>query len=376
MTNGQPSRKISILLAVGVTLAFVIWMLSGIGNDPVVSERAVGSSSVRDAGAERPMSVMIQRSAAREIEREIAVSGRTEPNRSVELGAETEGRIVELGAERGSAVSTGQLIARLDMRDRAARLAEAEALIVQMRLQYEAAQRLQGQQFVSEAQIAEAEARLVSAEAARERILLDIDHTTIEAPFDALVQDRAVELGDYVKAGDTVALIVDTDPMIVVGDVNEREVANLAIGSPGVAEMGNGREYPGTVRYLAPVANESTRTFRVELSIPNPDLEMRAGMTTSLRLGAGRMTAHSISPALLALADDGRIGVKAVDDFNRVRFYPVEIVGSSDAGALVTGLPDILNIISVGQGFVTEGQEVIPVEDPAALSQTEYERPH
>jgi multidrug efflux system membrane fusion protein len=93
-----------------------------------------------------------------------------------------------------------------------------------------------------------------------------------------------------------------------------------------------------------------------------------------MRLTADLIKAHSLTPALLALADDGTVGVKAVDAFDSVRFYPVEIIDSSLDGMLVTGVPDSLRVISVGQGFVTEGQAVVPVEDGAALSQSEDER--
>jgi multidrug efflux system membrane fusion protein len=256
------------------------------------------------------------------------------------------------------------------MRDRAARLEEAEALIIQTQLQYEAAERLRGQQFVSEAQIAEAKARLVGAEAEKQTILDDIDYTTIEAPFDGVLQERTVEIGDYVQSGDTVAFIVDTDPMIVVGEVNEREVHSLGIGNSGSARLVDGTTVDGTIRYLAPVADESTRTFRVELAVPNPEGNLRAGITAELKLSAEEITAHTLSASALALADDGTVGVKAVDEQNRVHFHPVEIVSTSPDGILVTGLHREVGIISLGQGFVIEGQLVEAVSDPEAVSQS------
>jgi membrane fusion protein, multidrug efflux system len=366
------NRKTSILIACGIALAVAVWMLSGLGRTPVaVPERsALAAGDASDA----PVRVLVQDIAARQVTREVVVSGRTKPNRAIELKAETDGAVVLLGAERGSRVDQGQRIVGLDIRDRNEQLREAEALVVQRRLESEAANRLRGQQFVSEAQIAEAQARLVSAEAARERIELDIRHTSVTAPFDAVVQDRVVEIGDYVKSGDTVAYLVDIDPIVVVGEVNERDIGHLEVGSEGTARLVGGEIVEGTIRYLAPVAADSTRTYSVELAVPNPAGAIRAGLTAELRLAADVITAHALTPALLALADDGTVGVKAVDEFNRVRFYPVEIIGSSDAGVSVTGLPEQLRIITVGQGFVTEGQTVEAVLDSAALSVSENER--
>ena len=372
-------RTKSMLAAGAVTLAVALWMLSGVGDDPPSPSTR---STLRDGEAgggdnpERRPRVLVQRSTARAITREILVSARTEPNRQVELRAETDGAVVSIGAERGAIVANGQRIVSLDMRDRTALLEEAEALIVQMQLQYEAAERLRGQQFVSEAQIAEAKARLVGAEAVKHRILDDIGYTTVKAPFDAVLQDRSVEIGDYVQAGDAVAFLVDTDPMIVVGEVNEREVHSLAVGNTGTARLVDDTIVEGTIRYLAPVADENTRTFRVELAVPNPDGSLRAGMTADLRLAAEQITAHSLSPAALALADDGTVGVKAVDAASRVRFYPVEIVSASPEGISVTGLPQELGIISLGSGFVIEGQIVEAVSDPAAMSRSDDARPY
>jgi multidrug efflux system membrane fusion protein len=360
------------LVAGGVALAVAVWMLSGmIGGDnadPATRSTLRSGGTGASGNPERRPRVVVLRSTARTVRREILVSARTEPNRQVELRAETDGAVVALGVERGALVAEGQRIASLDMRDREAQLEEAEALIVQTQLQYEAAERLRGQQFVSEAQIAEAKARLVSAQAAKTRILDDIGYTTVKAPFDAVLQERLVEVGDYVQAGDSVAFLVDTDPMIVVGEVNEREVHALGVGNPGTADLIGGTTVEGTIRYLAPVADENTRTFRVELAVPNSEGKLRAGVTAELKLSAEEITAHSLSASALSLADDGTVGVKAVEADNRVRFYPVEIVSTSPEGISVTGLPRELGIISLGQGFVVEGQLVEAVSDPEALS--------
>ena len=367
----------SVLMAIGVTVAATLWMLSGMlqtsaPERPSPSGSRTESPSSADL-TRAPMRVTVQKSVARTVTRDIVVSARTEPNRQVELRAETDGRVVALGAERGQFVGSGQRIAGLDLRDRNARLAQARALIAQRELQYEAAQRLQGQQLIAEVQIAESLAALVGARAALEQIEIDIRHTTIRAPFDAMVDDRFVEIGDYVQSGDSVARLVDIDPMIIVGEVSEREVESIVVGATGSAKLVSGAHVTGELRYLAPVADDSTRTFRVELAVPNPDGSLRAGMTAEMLLSAEQITAHSLSAALLTLDDTGAVGVKAVNPSGRVEFFPVEIVSSTAEGVLLTGLPEELYIITVGQGFVTPGQMVEPVTDPTTARQRDAE---
>lgn len=366
------------LMALGVALVVTVWMLSGLGRDdasaPLASEDGARRALPSDTESASPATrVTVEKSSARTLTREIVVSARTEPNREVEVRAETDGRIVGLGAERGRPVEADALIARLDLRDRNARLEQARALIAQRELEYEAAQRLEDERLISQVQIAEARANLVSARAALEQIELDLRHTNVAAPFDAVIDERFVEIGDYVSSGDSIARLVDTDPLIVVGEVSEREVLSIGIGSQGTARLVNGQHVEGSIRYLAPVADTNTRTFRVELAVPNPGGSLRAGMTAEMRLDAEEITAHSLSPALLTLDDEGIVGVKSVDELGRVAFHPVEIVSSSNDGVLVTGLPDELQIITVGQGFVTPGQRVEAVTDPALSRQPEMD---
>ena len=348
----------SVLMAFLVAVSVALWMLTGYVGGHDTPSRNPDSSP---PGPAAPMRVAVQISHANYNTREIAVSARTEPNRAVELRAETDGRVISLGAERGSLVKAGDKIAVLDMRDRQIRLEKAKANVKQMQLQLEAARKLQKKQFVSETQIAEAYAHLVAARADLRAIELDIDHTTLTAPFDAVMQDRRVELGDYVKSGDNVAQLVDTDPLIVVGEINEREVHKVKVGGSGYARLVNGELVDGRIRYIAPQANENTRTFRVELAIPNKNGKLRAGMTAEMRLVGERTMVHSFSPSLLTLGEDGEIGVKTVDENDRVRFYPVGIVDSNESSISVSGLPEEIRLIVVGQGFVRTGDRVIPV---------------
>lgn len=351
----SPSRKLPMLVAVGIVIAVSLWMLSGLGSEPVAESGGVNAGA---APAGTLPQVRVSEHRAREISREIRISGRTEPDRRIEVRAEAEGRVSRILAARGEVLAAGALVLELDGRDREARLAEATSLVAQRELEFSAQQNLRGRNFTTDVQIAEAQARLESAKAARKRIELEIANSRIVAPFAGVVQERAVEIGDFVRVGDSVAEFVDLDPIVVTGNVNEREIGYLEVGSSGLAVLVDGTEVEGEVRYVSRVADAATRTFQVELAIPNPGHELRAGITAQLRLRADSVRVHTISAALLSLADDGTVGVKIVDELRRVRFYPVQIVGSDQDGLHVTGLPDSIRLITVGQGFVTEGQEV------------------
>ena len=195
---------------------------------------------------------------------------------------------------------------------------------------------------------------------------IDIGHTYIRAPFDGVLDKRVVELGDFLDIGDHVATIVDLDPCLVVGQVSERELGKLAVGARGTARLVTGQSVEGTIRYIASVADPETRTFRVELEIPNPERHIPDGVTAELRLPIEKVRAHRVSPAVLTLADDGTVGVKAVDALNVVHFHPVEIIRDTVDGVWLGGLPEKLTLITVGQEYVHDGMRVHPIGPPRA----------
>ena len=361
----------SVLMAIALSVAVIIWMLSGLLSSDEGSTQTASRMQAETGNEAAPMQVSVRESRVEPVQRQTSISAHSEPNRTASVAAETDGRIVSISAQRGAPIQAGEEIAALDLQDREARVAEAEALVRQRELEYEAAQRLRGREFMSEGQIAEALAQLESARALLASIRLEIEQTRFTAPFDGILEERNVELGDFVGIGETVATVVDTDPLIVSGDVSEQQIQKLSMGSPGEAQLMGGEWLQGTVRYIAPVADPSTRTFKVELALDNSAGVFRAGMSARIRLPGDTVLAHHLSPALLALNDQGNLGVKAVGPDNRVQFYPVQVVVSNSEGIWVTGLPEQARVIAVGQGFVVEGEVVQPVDaGQAGLTET------
>ena len=352
----------SWLISAAITLAIAMWLVSGqVGN-------ADGNANVTPVASQqseiRP-NVRVRRQTAEEVTRIITVNGRTAPARVVDINAETDGRVVSVGRERGDRLDRGDVIVNLDERDRRARLAQAEATVKQRELEFAAREKLLGDNYVSEAQLQEAAALLEAAKAELRRSELDIDYMVIRAPFDGALQDRQVEVGDFVKRGDPVASFVDDRTLIVSASISEYDAHYITKGKQGTAELATGEIVSGFVRYMAPVADEATRTFNVELAIDNAAGAYRAGMTARLMIPGETVLAQRVSPSLLTLDDEGNLGVKTLNDAGVVEFHRADIVMSSSDGIWIAGLPHLTTLITVGQGFVNEGAlvEAIPEND-------------
>ena len=345
-------RYKSWITSAGITIAIALWLASGHIGGGTKSYGSELDSAVTTA----PLaSVRVRHQLAEEVTRNIVVNGRTAPARIVDLNAETDGRVVEIGVDRGDRFDAGNVIVQLDQRDRRARLAQAQATVKQRELEFDARAKLKGDSYVSEAQLQEAKALLETARAELTRARLDIDYMIIRAPFAGALQDRQVEVGDFVKLGDPVAVIVDDRTLIVSASVAEYEAHFVKKGGPGSAKLATGESVNGTIRYIAPVADEATRTFDVELEIDNADGALRAGMTAKLMIPAETIYAQKVSPSLLTLDDNGDLGIKVVNKSGVVEFHIADIEMSSSEGVWIAGLPHSATIITVGQGFVNEG---------------------
>ena len=351
----------SWLISASLAVLVGLWLLSGQFEGETEVAEATEAPVITQTTSRN--SVRVRTQSAEEVQRTIVVNGKTAPARIVNLAAETDGRIVSIGARRGTNVDRGGLIVRLDERDRRARLSHAEATVRQREVEFAAREKLKTSSYVSEAQLQEAVAALEAARTELTRAELDLTYMTIRAPFDGALQTRSVEEGDFVSRGDPVATFVDNRKIIVSANLSEFDAGYVNVGDEAEARLATGETVHGRIRYVAPVADEATRTFEVELEVGNEDGALRAGGTAELRIPAERVLAHRVSPSLLTLDDAGNVGIKIINDGGEVEFIVADIALSAADGVWIAGLPPTVTIITVGQGFVASGSVVDAVPE-------------
>lgn len=362
----RSSHVIAFLLAAGVTG----WIASGqFAKDAPGRESAAAQPPAQeDEPAPRLMRVRIIESRAQPMARSMELLGISKVSRRTTMRAENDGTVLEVGPDKGAVVKPGTVMVRLDEEDRPVKLVQAQALLKQRQLEYDAALALSERAIRSRTKLAEAETLLSAARASLEYIRLDLKRGRTEVPYDSVVESRPVEVGDFIKRGDPVAVIADLDPIKVVVNVPEMEIAMLRLGGEAPVEFIGGTQATGKVSYISSSADPQTRTFQVELDIPNPDLTLREGLTTKVLLKTAEVQAHLLTPSALTLSADGSIGLKTVDDDNRVQFHKIKLVADRPEGMWMGGLPDSLKVIVVGQEYVRVDQQVETVSvDPTNL---------
>jgi multidrug efflux system membrane fusion protein len=349
--------KRSYLIAAAIVVVVTLWMLSGVPAKPP----AEGPAALAKSSAKTPTRVVVAQFEAAPMAREMTIHGSTRAKRSVTLRSEVAGRVVEVSAERGARVKAGEALLRLAADDRKELVAQARALLHQRELEYQASKSLQDKGLKAQSQLAEAFSLLESARAQLKSAELNLARATLTAPFDGVLQERSVEVGDYIKGGDPVALLLELDPMVVRGELAEKEVAQVALGMGASARLANGAVLEGRISYISAAASSETRSFTVEMEAPNGQ-GAPAGITAEIKVPLEEVSAHKLSPALLTLNDAGVMGVKGVNDSGVVEFHEVELLRADSEGMWLAGLPSRLRLITTGQGFVRAGDRVEVVE--------------
>ncbi|BDW88118.1 efflux RND transporter periplasmic adaptor subunit [Thalassospira tepidiphila] len=350
------SRLIAILLVVGT----VVWIGSAYltGGDETTEQTSASDATTENNAAKTTASVRTITSHAVDHIDHLRITGRTEAVISVEISAETEARVIEVGAIKGQAVQKGDLIVRLDTGDRQARVAKARALVAQRELEHSAAESLAQKNYRSKTGVAQTLALLEEARADLMIARTELGNTEIRAPFDGIVEERPAEVGDLLSIGDRVATLIQGDPMLVVAHVPEHSISAIDLGQLASVTLFDGSTHDGIVRYTARASDNDTRTFRVEVEIDNPDLRIPDGMTAELEIPVGIKRAHQVRPSVLTLNDEGELGVRAIVDDNKVDFLPVELQGGNRDRIWIGGLPDTFELIVVGHDWVKEGATV------------------
>ena len=343
-------RKQPAWLALAIFVLLCVWIASG-----SLSESASGpEKKVIEAPIPKVQTTLTH---AEKVSREITLYGRTEPDRIATLRAEVQGQVTEIFVKEGQTVKAGQKLIAIDDNDLKQRISAAKANLSQRQIELKGAQSLGQKGYQSEVALAQAKANVEDAVAQLKGLELALRKTVFLAPFDGVLNERMVEIGDLVRDGDGVVTVVDLDPLVIEADVTENDISHLSLGQQALGRMVSGEILAGSIRYLSSISNPGTNTFKIEVQVDNPQGKYVAGLSTELAIPLNQTWAIKISPAVMALDEQGNLGVKTVQD-GKVNFVPIDIVKSDSEGVWLAGLGEQAEIITLGHGYVKHGDVV------------------
>ncbi|HLQ90331.1 MAG TPA: efflux RND transporter periplasmic adaptor subunit [Xanthobacteraceae bacterium] len=360
----------SRLTAVGLVAAAALWIASG-HFMPHESAESRAAPRTDTTEARKLFRVAVIETSEVMHARKLTISGRTEADKRVMITARTGGVLTELRIKRGTWVKEGDVIAVLSDDARAAQVMQAKALVTQRQAELDAKRRLIATGAMPKLDLVNLEAQLAAAEGAMAMAEAERDRGIVRAPWTGVIGDLSVEVGQaaFSFQGRELAQLVALDPMLAVVEVAERKLASVKIGDEAEVRLVTGVTARGKVRYVAKTASQTTRTYRVEIELPNRDLSIPDGITAEISLPLAAVAATQVSRSALTIASNGNIGVRVVSHVNGqenskdniVGFMPIAVVEDEQSNMWVTGIPDGTRVIVQGQDFVREGQKVDPV---------------
>jgi multidrug efflux system membrane fusion protein len=359
------SMKASRLVAIGLIAGAALWIGSGYLFHGDHAASAIRPSEQADKPAFR---VAVAETKLVPHARSLVLSGRTEADNKMMAIARTSGLVLDLNVRRGDLVKKGDVIARLSDEAREAQVAQARALVSQRKAELDAKRRLADSGAVARLDLANIEAQAKAADATLAAADAEAERGEVVAPWSGIITDVPVQPGQALSIGKEVAQIVALDPMLVVVEVAEKKLAGVKVGEPATIRLVTGEIAQGKIRFVSKSATAITRTYRVEVLVPNADGAIPDGITAEVSLKLKPEPSTRIARSALTFSSGGELGVRTVDGDNKVTFVPVTVAEDEQAAMWVFGISDGARVIVQGQDFVREGQVVTPV--PAETAQT------
>jgi len=355
-------------------------MRSGPAVALVVSLAAVGCRSSGDAStkpAEPGVPVEISTVAVEDVDVTVQAVGTLEAEQAVRVQPKRAGRVAELGTAEGSWVAVGTMLARLDDRDLRARLDQARANAIELEVratnasrQFERTRQLKEQGIAAVQQFDDLKAELdrsaAALDVARANVAFaeaELAEMIIGAPFDGVVGRHLVDVGAFVREGDTLTTIVDADPVEIVFAVPERHAPELRSGQEVAVTVAShtARAFPGTVSFIDPAVDPVNRTVVVKAILPNRDLALRPGQFATVALTLAHHADALVVPEEALVPSGDKVYLYVVED-GRAQARPVTL------GVRLPGRAEVVDGLAPRARVVRVGHEKLRLDTPSAVT--------
>ncbi len=304
-----------------------------------------------------PTQVVAVEARRESVTESLSLVGTLTANEWVEIKAELEGTVIEVGFDEGKPVTKGQLLFRLDESRLNTSLAEAEVNLKLSKVNYDRAQQLLRDKTISQQEFDQLASRFESMQAAIAVKQRELKDTKIHAAFAGVMGARNVSSGQVIKKDTVLGMLVDLNPVKVEVSVPERFLSLLKLDQTIELRVAAfpGRTFKGQVYFIAPQVETNTRTALVKAKIANADLSLKPGMFANLDLTLQLRDAAVVVPEPAIMVNSDKAMIYIVDKDMNAQLRPVKL------GVRSAGLVEILQGVEAGQLVIVEGvQKVRP----------------
>ena len=324
----------------------------------ILSELDNNSKSIKNSIKENELPIVLVKKSKEIItDNTLLVRGRTEAIRKVEVRAEVNGGVISEPRLKGSRIKKNETLCEIAAGTRFVTLSEAKMRLLEAEKKSNVVQSLGEKGYSTETSKLTQKTILETAKASLARAEYEISKLVIKAPFAGVLEDNTSEIGSFLNIGSLCATIIDLSQIKLIGYIPELKIREISLGSVASGKTLSGLSTKGKVSFISRQADPVTKTFRVEILAENKDELIRDGETIEIQINLNSNKVHLLPQSVLTLNDAGELGVRTVID-KKVEFFKIKILRDQKNGLLVKGLPNTVDVITVGQEFVIDGQEV------------------
>ncbi len=314
-----------------------------------------------ETASPRQVNVVVQEVATAELRDVVVLPGSVDAWLSVDLAAETAGRVEKVSVREGEHVQAGQVIAQIDVTALDAGVARARAAFQLYDEQVRRRERLFSEQIISEEELDQIRTEKVQAREALRQAEIEYNRGLVRAPGPGRVNDVLIEVGEFVDRGQVVIELVNIDKVKVQVQVPEMDVRFLEIGQPVQVKVDafQGQQFSGFIDFIAYRGDPATKTFRTQVVLENPEGRIRPGMIARVAF-LRRIIPDAVAIPLSAMIDRGGERLIYVEEDGVARVRQVEIgVIERDRIQITSGLRPGDRLIVAGHREVEEGTAVV-----------------
>ncbi len=320
-----------------------------------IAERVADSGNGASAA---PRSVRIAVVEAKAEPITVDLRGRTKAKSTVSVLSQTTGTVQTVVVQKGQTVKPGDLLCTLDPGSRQTAVDQAKAAVDQAQTALNSNASLVSKGLAAQNSNLALQSALAGAQTALQNAQLELGRTQITSDVAGIVQDPLTTVGTVLAIGQPCATIVQPDPMLFTASVPEAQMKYARLGLSAKVTTVTGATAEGKVTYISPTADDATRSFPIEIELPNPGGQILNGITADASVEVGTAPVTILPQSDLTLDDKGVLGIRTVEAGNKVAFHAITILKDTRDGVWIVGLPPKINVITVGQEYVQPGQIV------------------
>lgn len=234
---------------------------------------------------ERATLVTTVPAAQTEFDHKIQIRGNVQSRTNVYISAETMGQLTAVNMVEGQYVRKGQILATIDSETLEKNIAEVENQLTFAKTVFEKRDRLWKQNIGTEIDYLQAKNNKESLEKSLETLQTQLEKTKIKAPFSGTIEEVPVSAGQIVQPGVPVAFLVSNENMYIHAEVSEAYVGKFKKGDKvNVTVPALNESFESSIVSVGSVINEASRTFTIEVKLPNVDDYLKTNLVTIVEL--------------------------------------------------------------------------------------------